>query len=129
MLNDKIYVCHVEGYDPNSKVEKVTYSCPHIYRCPISPVDGATEIAAFGERVHKMFKASMNTVVSKRFKENDLVYYEKEPPTIELVSEDEEGNVITSTDFDVPYGKKANYKVVSVRPQNVKRIIYFEKLP
>lgn len=52
------------------------------------------------------------------FKEDDKAYIDTEIET--------ENEISSQTCF---YGDKANYRVVSVRPQNVRIAVYFEKLP
>lgn len=111
MIVKSFYVSHLIGKDTSSKVSKKTFSEARKYSAVISPVTGSTEVSAYGDRVFKMFTASVNTSEATLFQEGDLVYYGVEP-----LSEE-------------PYGQNANYKVISVRPYNVKTIIYFEKLP
>lgn len=145
MLFDKMYVCHFDKLDDKWKVIKRVYKEPIEYKCAISPLTGDTEVAIYGERVNKMFSASLNTYNASMFRENDLVYYGIVPPT-EMVKIDDLGNVLEEDSevddedettlestkisrYQLPYGKGANYKVVSVRPYNLKTIVYFELLP
>lgn len=90
------------------------YLRPKFYEFNIQPVSGNTDIALYGERVSKMYKTivpffEFNGV----FKEGDKAYLENAKP----VSETNE-----------TYGAGANYKIVSVRPQNTVITIYFEKI-
>lgn len=90
------------------------YGKPEFFRFNIQPVSGSTDIALYGENVSKMQK----TIVSMKeyggwFKEGDKAYLDGLEPTEEV-----EGT----------YGANANYKIVSVRPQNTVIAIYFEKI-
>lgn len=89
------------------------YSRPKFYNFNIQPASGTTDIALYGEKISKMYKCivSLDTY-NKKFKEGDVAYLEGLKPK----------NENTGT-----YGSGANYKVVSVRPQNTVILIYFEK--
>lgn len=91
-----------------------TYSEPEfIGKENIQPLSGSTDIEEYGNRVSKMQKVLLdyNKYLGK-FKESDLAYIEDVIPESEEV-----------------YGDNANYRVESVRNQNRKIAIYFEKLP
>lgn len=79
----------------------------------IQPLSGTSDIAEYGTRVRQMQKVLLdyNKYLNK-FKENDVAYLEVITPEYEKV-----------------YGEKANYRIDSVRNQNKKIVIYFEKLP
>lgn len=79
----------------------------------IQPLSGSTDIEEYGNKVRKMQKVLLdyNKYLGK-FKENDLAYIEDTIPEGEEV-----------------FGDNANYKIDSVRNQNRKIAIYFEKLP
>lgn len=90
------------------------YYEPEFYRFNVQPASGSTDIAIYGENVSKMYK----TVVSMKeydgvFKEGDKAYLEGLEPIMEV---------------EDTYGINANYKIVSVRPQNTVILIYFEKI-
>lgn len=130
MLKKKIYVSHVIGTNKHGRVGGFEYAQPVPYRLTIAPVNGSTDIAIYGERVFKMFRASINSNQSAQFKEGDAIYFGIEPPTAEMEVENlEDGTTEIVVGYTEPFGAGANYKVVSVRPQNVKTMIYFEKLP
>lgn len=90
------------------------YSKPEYYEFNVQPASGNTDIALYGEKISKMYK----TVVSfpeynNVFKEGDVAYLE---------------GIIPENEVEGTYGRGANYKIVSVRPQNTVILIYFEKL-
>lgn len=75
---------------------------------------GSTDIALYGEKISKMYKTIISFQEYKdKFKEGDVAYLENAKPENES-----EGT----------YGRNANYKIVSVRPQNTAILIYFEKI-
>lgn len=79
----------------------------------IQPLSGSTDIEEYGNKVNKMQKVLLDyDKYLEKFKENDLAYIEDVTPEGEEV-----------------YGDNANYRVDSVRNQNRKIAIYFEKLP
>lgn len=89
------------------------YYKPEHYDFNVQPANGSTDIAMYGERVSKMYKAVISLAeYSGMFKEGDVAYLEGIEPTNET---------------EKTYGYEANYKVVSVRPQNTALLIYFEK--
>lgn len=91
-----------------------TYNKPEfIGKENILPLSGSTDIEEYGNKVSKMQKVLLdyNKYLGK-FKENDLAYIEDTIPEGEEV-----------------FGDNANYRVNSVRNQNRKIAIYFEKLP
>ena len=151
MINDKIYVCHYKRTQDNGKSKRIYYDMPIEYNhVVIAPVSGETDVAAYGERINKMFVASMNRTKASKFRENDRVYYGVTPPfnqnQEELPISDDMSNVSDeneqtlgeeetspttneTTEIEECLAEGANYKVVSVRPYNVKTRIYFELLP
>lgn len=79
----------------------------------IQPLSGSTDIEEYGNKVSKMQKVLLDyDKYLNKFKENDLAYIEDSTPGGEGV-----------------YGDNANYRIDSVRNQNRKIAIYFEKLP
>lgn len=110
--------CYIASYketiEDESGNEINYYLKPKFYEFNIQPASGNTDIALYGERVSKMYKTivpffEFNGV----FKEGDKAYLENAKPTSETKE---------------TYGAEANYKVVSVRPQNTAITIYFEKI-
>ena len=130
MIRQKLYVCHCIDTKKVGRVDKPQFAQPQVYKLVIAPVNGSTDIAMYGERVFKMFRASINSNLSAQFKEGDKIYYGIEPPMEEREVEDlENGTIEIVRGYSEPFGSGANYKVISVRPQNVKTMIYFEMLP
>lgn len=79
----------------------------------IQPLSGSTDIEEYGNKVSKMQKVLLGyDKYLGKFKENDLAYIEDTTPEGEEV-----------------FGDNANYRIDSVRNQNRKIAIYFEKLP
>ena len=79
----------------------------------IQPLSGSTDIEEYGNKVSKMQKTLLDyDNYLGKFKENDLAYIEDVTPKGEEV-----------------FGDNANYRIDSVRNQNKKIAIYFEKLP
>lgn len=113
--NKRCYIASlIKTEEDNNGNEVKFYSNPKFYEFNIQPAGGDTDIALYGERVSKMYK----TVVSlpqylNKFKEGDVAYLEGIKPS----------NEVKGT-----YGSGANYKIVSVRPQNTIILIYFEKI-
>lgn len=111
-------VCYIASLK-ETKMDKYgnevnVYEKPNRYEFNVQPASGSTDVALYGERVSKMYK----TIVpffefSGVFKEGDKAYLEGATPTLET-----EGT----------YGSDANYKIVSVRPQNTVIMLYFEKI-
>lgn len=79
----------------------------------IQPLSGTTDITEYGAKVSKMQKVLLDyDTYLNMFKERDLAYIETTTPDGEKVN-----------------GENANYIITSVRNQNKKIAIYFEKLP
>lgn len=98
--------------DEGNKISK--YAKPeYIGKENIQPLSGESDIAEYGEKVEKMQKVLLDyDKYLGKFKEKDLAYLDRITPEGEQVN-----------------GDKANYKIDSVREQNKKIAIYFEKLP
>ena len=87
---------------------------PEFFEFNVQPTSSKFDIALFGEKVTKMYKALIPFDEFKNyFNEGDVAYLEETKPEKETKE---------------TYGHTANYKVVSVRPQNTAITIYFEKL-
>lgn len=90
------------------------YDKPKHYELNVQPANGSTDIALYGEKVSKMYKTIVPfSEFNGVFKEGDKAYLEGIKPKEETPD---------------TYGYGANYKIVSVRPQNISIQIYFEKL-
>lgn len=90
------------------------YKKPQFYQFNIQPASGNTDIALYGEKVSKMYKTVISfNKYANVFKEGDKAYLEGIEPVDEIEN---------------TYGSGANYKIVSVRPQNTVILIYFEKI-
>lgn len=89
-----------------------TYDVPIELSCNVQPVSGNTEIMAYGERIFHMYRAMLDTDKwYGKFDEGDLGYLDGRTPDGETVN-----------------GELANYRIVSVRTQNFRIAVYFEKL-
>lgn len=92
--------------------EVISYLTPVLYRIDYMPVTGYTEVLAYGEKVQRMYKAVVSAVeFNNIFREGDLVYLDGVLPTGEIVN-----------------GGNANYRVTSVRTQQLIIQVYFERL-
>ena len=91
-----------------------TYAEPeYVGKENIQPLSGESDIVEYGTRVTKMQKVLLDyDKYLGKFKENDLAYLDGITPDDEQVN-----------------GDSANYRIDSVRNQNRKIAIYFEKLP
>lgn len=110
--------CYIANYlktEEDKNGDEINYYlAPQYYDFNIQPASGNTDVALYGERISKMYK----TIVSYfeyagKFKEGDVAYLEGIEPNNETIKS---------------YGSGANYKIVSVRPQNTAILIYFEKI-
>lgn len=91
-----------------------TYAKPeYIGKQNIQPLSGESDVTEYGTRVTKMQKVLLDyDKYLGKFKENDLAYLDEITPDGEQVN-----------------GDNANYRIDSVRNQNKKIAVYFEKLP
>lgn len=98
--------------DEGNKIS--TYAKPeYIGKENIQPLSGESDITEYGEKVIEMQKVLLDyDKYLGKFKEKDLAYLDGTTPEGEQVN-----------------GNNANYKINSVRDQNKKIAIYFEKLP
>lgn len=113
--NKKCYIASLIKTEEDDNGNEVNYySRPKFYEFNIQPANGSTDIALYGEKISKMYKTNISLYeYNKKFKEGDVAYLEGARPEKEV-----EGT----------YGSKANYKIVSVRPQNTVILIYFERI-
>lgn len=91
------------------------YNKPTKYNFNIQPASGSTDIAMYGEKVSKMYKAILTPYEKyiNKFNEGDVAYFD---------------GVIPLNETEGTYGRNANYKIVSVRPQNTAICMYLEKI-
>lgn len=87
------------------------YNKPIKYSFNIQPAGGDFDIALYGERVSKVYRAIVPFSYKDKIKEGDIAYLDGVTP-----------------DSQAPYGDNANYVVDSVRPQNLATAIYFTKI-
>lgn len=89
------------------------YEKPKYYgKFNIQPLSGESDVVEYGSRVSKMQRMFVDyDKYLNIFKEGDLAYLEGVTPTDEKIN-----------------GDNANYRVCSVRGQNRKIAIYFEKI-
>lgn len=111
--NKSIYIATQKEIDTNEYgVDEVTYNRPIKYRFNYQPTTGQSEIMTYGDRVTKMYSMYINRrLYDGKFHEGDLAYIEGITP------EGENYN-----------GEKANYRISSVRPQNLVIAIYMERI-
>lgn len=89
------------------------YDEPKYYgKFNIQPLSGESDVAEYGSKISKMQRVIVDyDKYLGEFKEGDIAYLDRTTPTNESV-----------------YGDKANYRISSVREQNRKIAIYFEKI-
>lgn len=113
--NKKIYIgklIKVEADDYGNDIKY--YDKPKAYFFNIEPSKGATDVAIYGEKISKVYKAIIPFSRYKgKFHEGDIAYLDGATPEGE--SEEE-------------YGKNGNFVIDSVRPQNLVIAIYFKKI-
>lgn len=107
-----IYIAKRGNISVTDLGEITTYEEPEQYNFNIQPLSGYSDITAYGEKTTKMYKAIVDSHRYKdKFKEGDVAYLEGASP---------EGEGIN--------GYNANYVIDTVREQNLKIAIYFNKL-
>ena len=113
--NKRCYIASLLRTEEDENGNEINYyakSKPYDFN--IQPANGTTDIALYGERISKMYKAIISfSKFNGVFKEGDKAYLEGCKPINETPN---------------TYGSGANYKIVSVRPQNLGIMIYFEKI-
>lgn len=109
------YIASLERTEADDNGNEINYyKKPKFYEFNIQPANGTTDIALYGEKVSKMYKVIIPFFKYEGiFKEGDKAYLE---------------NVIPKNEGENTYGIGANYKIVSVRPQNTAIAMYFEKI-
>lgn len=91
--------------------EITEYNKPTLYKFNIQPLSGYSDITAYGEKISRMYKAIIDIDYDGLFKEGDVAYLDGVTPKGEPKN-----------------GYNANYRIDSVRVQNLKIAIYFDKL-
>ena len=84
------------------------------FRLNIQQINQSSDIQTFGEKVNRMKVALIKgeeKEIFKNFNEFDLAYLDGATPNNEEV-----------------VGSNANYRVYSIKPQNVALLVYFEKI-
>ena len=108
----KIKVCSYLGEEKLIDGSKIRiYDKPKAYSMSLNTVSGYTELQLFGDVANRMVKAMVDINLAKIIKERDVAYL------FEATNDNEE-----------VYGENANYEVVKILPQNIKAVIYFEKI-
>jgi len=108
-----VYIANfIEETEDDSGNTIRVYGQPFSIKCTLNTLSGDTEYQMFGDRIQNMVKTILDYDWMKKIHEKDVAYLYDIDPNEEVV-----------------HGEKANYRVVSTRPQNLKTIIYFEKLP
>ena len=108
-----IYIASKLGVTEDDYMNQIEeYDTPVPYCFNVQPITQSSELAEFGELSRYMKRA----VVSKSqylgvFKEFDKAYLDGITPENETIN-----------------GENANYRIYSIRPQNVVLMIYFEKI-
>lgn len=106
--NKDIYISNKTVIVTEKGQEVATYNKPQKYNFNIQPASGETDIIEYGERISKIFKAIINIRYKYKFNEGDIAYFDGVVPNE------------TNTNY--------NYKIVSVRNQNRRIAIYFERI-
>lgn len=104
-----------DGYDSS------TYEKAKQFFINYQPMSSYLDIQKYGEQIRDMYTAYVNKIEYEgKIKVGDKVYLSDG-----TIMENELKNLV---DTDNEYCMKANYKVVSVLPQNIKIKIDFEKI-
>ena len=89
-----------------------SYGTPVAYKMNVQPLSGSSDIEEYGSKTNQMQKGLCDyDKYFGQFKENDVAYLDGASPTNEVRN-----------------GANANYRVYSVRNQNKRISIYFERL-
>lgn len=104
----EIYISNKTVKTTEKGQEVAVYTNPKRYFFNVQPASGETDIIEYGEKISKMFRAIINIRYKDKFKEGDIAYLDGVKPND------------TNTNY--------NYKIVSVRNQNKRIAIYFERI-
>lgn len=92
-------------------VDERTFYEPKMYMMNYQPASEKLDIALYGEKISKIYKAVIPyNIYKNHFKEGDVAY-------IGITPDNEPKN-----------GYNANYKITRVMPQNRAILLYFEKI-
>ena len=92
--------------------ETITYDEPIAIKMNVQPLNGSSDIEEYGSRTSQMQKGMCDyDTFYQKFKEDDVAYLDGATP-----------------DGEVQNGANANYRIDSVRNQNKRISIYFERL-
>lgn len=100
----------ISSYLDEDEQGRPLYAEPFSVKGLIAPTTGSRDIYQYGERAKRMYKMSLPYDYITKIKEGDKAYfYEAKEQVNEAI-----------------HGFSANYVVYSVRPYNIKTIVYFE---
>lgn len=105
--NKKIYIANKKIITDKNGIDMSSYDVPIEYNFNYQPASGESDITLYGERILKMYKAIIPIIYKNKFKEEDIAWI-GEIPNLEL--------------------DNYNYRIESVRPQNKKIAIYFNRI-
>jgi hypothetical protein len=92
--------------------ETTTYDTPIPLKMNVQPLSGSSDIEEYGSKTSQMQKGMCDyDTFYQQFKEDDVAYLDGVTPTDEIQN-----------------GANANYRIYSVRNQNKRIAIYFERL-
>ncbi|MFR7590218.1 MAG: hypothetical protein ACLUVC_02145 [Longibaculum sp.] len=108
-----VYLASFLKEDTNEYGDPVNiYDTPIQFESTLNSLNGSTDIAVYGDKICRMCKTLLDyDDWINKIKEKDVVYLYGITPN------GEENN-----------GDNANYKVVAVLPQNLKIMVYFERI-
>lgn len=114
MNPNSIWVAPLLDSEKDSRGNTINvYDKPFQLNAMLNTTSGSYEIELYGERAKRICKAMLNVKeYLGKIKEGDKAYLYGVTPKGES-----------------KHGVNANYKVISVRPQNVKMVVLFEQLP
>lgn len=111
-IRHNVKVCSYLGEERKPDRSKVRiYDAPKEYPMSLNTLSGFTELQLFGDTASRTVKGVIDIRLGKGIKERDVAY---------LFGATSEG--------ENAHGEKANYEVRQVLPQNVKTVVYFEKM-
>src|SRR5574344_1775781 len=129
LLNKWLKELYLAKKDPGLELDefgndKVVYSTPIKYHVNYQPTNGSSKMEGFG-LVEKQYQRAVVDRVDFQnvFNEDDLVYLDGARPDVRPIWE-KDSSLMT----EPSNGAWANYRVDSVREQNILIIIYFERL-
>lgn len=108
-----IYIAPMLGVVEDDYGNEVTnYGTPVAYKMNVQPLSGSSDIEEYGSKTSQMQRGMCDyDTYYQQFKEDDVAYLEGATP-----------------DNEIQNGANANYRIYSVRNQNKRIIIYFERL-